>query len=183
MKKILGMILIIVMSTGAAAYAYLARPFSTRLAAYVTDLSARTPEQRRNIAKAAASLQGRVLQSGEVFSFNDAAGPYTAERGYLPERSFRGKALIVEDGGGVCQVASTLYNAAQAAGLTILERTPHSQQVSSVPAGRDAAVAYGVVDLKISNGHPFPIKMVSREQGTHLLIEIWGKEYRDGNEH
>jgi vancomycin resistance protein YoaR len=182
MKKIFGIIFIITMTIGAASYAYIERPFSVRMSAYVTDLHARTPEQRRNILKAAAVLQNRILQPGEIFSLNDAAGPYSAERGYLPERSFRGKALIMADGGGVCQVASTLYNAATAAGLTILERIPHSQEVLSVPPGRDAAVAYGVADLRFSNGLPFPIKLSSRERGDHLLIEIWGKEYPHGTE-
>lgn len=171
-----------IVALSAAGYAYIERPFSTRMSAYVTDLSARTPEQRRNILKAAASLQDRVLHPGEIFSFNDAAGPYTAARGYLPERSIRGTELIFSDGGGVCQVASTLYNAAEAAGLTILERIPHSQAVASVPPGRDATVAFNVADLKFSNGHPFPIKIVPRERGNHLLIEIWGKESRHGTE-
>jgi vancomycin resistance protein VanW len=182
MKKLIWIIFISTLSLGVASYAYMERPFSTRLSAYVTDLQARTPEQRRNILKAAASLQDRILQPGEIFSFNQAAGPYTADRGYLPERSFRGKAVVMAEGGGVCQVASTLYNAAVAAGLTILERVPHSQEVLSVPPGRDATVAYGVADLKFSNGHPFPIKLVSREQGDHLLIEVWGKEHPHGTE-
>jgi vancomycin resistance protein YoaR len=132
--------------------------------------------------KAAATVHDRILQPGEIFSLNTNAGPYTAERGYLPERSFRGKAVVDSDGGGVCQVASTLFNAAEAAGLTILERVPHSQEVVSVAPGRDATVAYGVADLKFSNGHPFPIKLIAREQGEHLLIEIWGKELPHGRE-
>jgi vancomycin resistance protein VanW len=176
------MALIFTFSIGAAGYAYIERPFSKRMSAYVTDLGSRTPEQRRNILKAAATFQGRILQPGEIFSLNETAGPYSAERGYLPERSFRGKAVVDSDGGGVCQVASTLYNAALTAGLPILERVPHSQAVSSVPPGRDATVAYGVADLKFSNGHPFPIKLISREQGDHLLIEIWGKEPPHGTE-
>jgi vancomycin resistance protein YoaR len=180
MKKIFGIFFIIAVSLCAAFYCYIERPFSSRLYAYVTDLSPRTPEQRRNILKAAASLQDRVLQPGEIFSFNAAAGPYTAERGYFPERSIRGKEMIRSAGGGVCQVASTLFNAAEAAGLTILERSTHSQKVTSVPVGRDATVAFGVADLKFSNGYHLPIKLVSRERGNHLLIEIWGKESRHG---
>jgi vancomycin resistance protein YoaR len=182
MKKIFGTIFLILMTLGTASYAYIQRPFSARMSAYVTDLNARTSEQRWNILKAAAPLQDRILQPGEIFSFNQEAGPYTAERGYQSERSIRGKKVIFSDGGGVCQVASTLYNAAQAAGLTILERIPHSQEISSVPPGQDATVAYGVADLKFSNGHPFPIKLSAREQGDHLLIEIWGKEYPHGTE-
>lgn len=155
---------------------YWQRPFRVRMASFVTDLQARTPEQRRNIEKTGKSLSDVVLQSGESFSLNQHAGPYTTERGFLPERSFFGKAVVNQPGGGVCQVASTLYNAAVESGLQILERVPHSQEVSSVPKGRDATLAYGVADLKLKNPYPFPVQIRSRVLTDQLLIEIWGKE-------
>jgi vancomycin resistance protein YoaR len=130
--------------TGVAIYEL--RPFRVRMASTVTDLSERTPAQRRNIEKTGEFLSDLVLQSGEDFSLNAHAGPYTLERGFLPERSFLGKSVADSPGGGVCQVASTLYNAALQAGLRILERIPHSQEVHSVPKGRDATLAYGVAD-------------------------------------
>jgi vancomycin resistance protein VanW len=158
---------------------YQHRPFSRRLAAYVTDLSGRTLAQRRNIERAGHALEDVIVESGKSFSLNAQAGPYTAERGFLPERSFMEQHLITSEGGGVCQVASTLYNAARLAGLEIIERFPHSQAVQSVPEGFDATVAYGVADLKFKNPYPFPIKIRSQVLRDQLKVEIWGKESND----
>jgi len=155
---------------------YCYRPFSARMSAYVTDLDPRTAEQTANIKKAATSISGIILKSGQVFSLNDQAGPFSEERGFRPERAFREKGVVKEAGGGVCQLASTLYNAARNAGLDVVERVPHSRKVESVPPGHDATLAYGVADLKIKNPYPFPIKILSKISQGQLMIEIWGKE-------
>ncbi len=154
---------------------YFFRPFKIRMVGFVTDLSARTLIQKQNILRAADSLSGVVLESGQVFSFNEQVGPYTEEKGYKPERSFVNKGVQNTSGGGVCQVASTLYNAVKKAGFEILERVPHSQEVESVGPGMDATLAYGVADLKFKNSYPFPIKIVSNISKDQLKIEIWGK--------
>lgn len=161
---------------GVATAAYLARPFSYRMAAFVTDLQARTPEQRHNILKAAAPLDGLILDPGASFSFNQVAGPYTETRGFLPERSIQGERVIQTSGGGVCQVSSTLYNAAKLAGLEIMERTAHTQEVESVPPGWDATLAYGVSDLKFRNPYTHAIQLRVRLTQNQLLMEVWGKE-------
>ncbi len=146
------------------------------MAAYVTDLSERSEAQRINIEHSAKMISGVILKSGEVFSFNETAGPYNGARGFLPERSFVGHHVVETPGGGICQSASTLFNTAAQAGLEILERIPHTQEVHSVPEGRDATVAFGVADLKFRNNHPYPIKIVARIVRDQLLVEIWGKD-------
>ena len=169
------------MSSAALAFAaYHQRPFSHRLGAFVTDLKDRSNAQRENILRAGAKINGKILQSQEVFSLNGTAGPYTEEKGYRPERSFRGQGVVFTPGGGVCQVASTLYNTAKKSDLEILERVPHTQAVSSVPRGLDATLAFGVADLKFRNKHPYPIKIIARDLNNQLLIEIWGKENKHG---
>ncbi len=155
---------------------YAARPYQVRMAAFVTDLTARSFAQRRNIEKASMSFSETVLKSGETFSLNLAAGPYTAERGFMNERGYSEGRPIVTSGGGVCQVASTLFNAAREAGLEILERMPHTGPVSSVPQGDDATLVYGYADLKLRNPHAYPVKIVSRIGQDQLRVEIWGKE-------
>lgn len=157
---------------------YYNRPFSTRMGAYLTDLSDRTPAQRQNIERVGRTLREVVLKPGETLSLNTLAGPYTKERGYQAERSFVGHGVSDTEGGGVCQVASTLYNAALQSGLRVIERVPHSQDVISVPKGRDATLAYGVADLKLKNQYEFPVQIRSRIMTDQLLIEIWGKESR-----
>jgi len=163
---------------GSVAAFYHHRPFRALLAAYVTDLSDRSESQRWNIEKAGQTLHGVIIESGQTFSLNDQAGPYTLEKGFRPERSFLGEHLTETPGGGVCQLASTLYNAAKQAGMQILERVPHSLPVHSVPKGQDATLAYGVADLKFKNPYPFPVKIQSQISQNQLLVEIWGKEPR-----
>src|SRR4029453_3782745 len=159
-----------------AGYLYAQRPFHHRMAAFVTDLEARSVEQRINIERVGEVLSGTIVNSGQVFSLNETAGPYTEARGFLPERTYLEKRNVDQAGGGVCQVASTLYNAGLKAGLQVVERVPHSGQVHSVPKGRDAPVPYGIADLKLKNPYPFPVKIVSSVAQGQLKIEIWGKE-------
>ena len=174
--KRISAIILLVVTLVSLGFFYSQRPFKVRLAAYVTDLQARSPEQRRNIERAGMALQDLIVPSGEIFSLNEKSGPYTVERGYVAERSFRGQAVVWTPGGGVCQLASTLYNAAKLADLSILERVPHSQEVSSVPNGQDATVAFGVADLKFQNIYSFPIKIKTQFLQDQLRVEIWGKE-------
>jgi len=168
-----------VAALGTVGLLYAQRPFRARMAAYVTDLSARSFAQKRNIQQASVAFSGKILLPGEVFSLNEAAGPYTEARGFLPERGFAEVSLVQTPGGGVCQVASTLYQAARRAGLEIVERVPHTGPVSSVPRGEDATVVYGYADLKFRNPHPYPVKILSSLAQQQLRIEIWGKESVD----
>ncbi len=157
---------------------YFCRPFKACLTAFVTDVSGRSPVQKQNIYRASENLSGIILKSGQVFSFNERIGPYTEEKGYQPERSFVNKEVQNTPGGGVCQVASTLYNAVKKAGLEIVERVPHSREVESVGPGMDATLAYGIADLKFKNNYPFPVKIVSNISKDQLKIEIWGQEVK-----
>lgn len=177
--KILGVASAVAATLGFVGLLYAQRPFRERMAAYVTDLSARSFAQKRNIHQAGLAFSGTILMPGETFSLNQSAGPYTEARGFLPERSFAEASLIQTPGGGVCQVASTLFNAARLAGLEIVERVPHTGPVSSVPRGQDATVVYGYADLKFRNPHPYPVKIVSKVAEQQLRIEIWGKEKND----
>jgi len=112
-----------------------------------------------NIKLASIALDQHIIQPGETFSFNETVGPTTKERGYQISK------IIVEGkesegyGGGVCQVSSTLFNAAQIAGLEIIERHPHSKDVPYIAEGKDAATSYGGVDLKFVNKFSVPVKV------------------------
>jgi len=105
----------------------------------------------KNIQKAAKRLSGVIIEPGEEFSFNDCVGARTQEKGY------RTAPIIIQGekqkgvGGGICQVSSTLYNAALKAGLEISERHEHTGDVDYVEEGRDATVCYDSLDLKFVN--------------------------------
>lgn len=160
---------------GGSAALHAIRPFQQVLGAYTTDLAPRSPEQRHNIAEGARRLDGAILEPGATLSFNRLVGPRTRERGFVPAPAFLEGGRLESIGGGICQVASTLYNAALLAGLGIRERVPHDRVVASVPPGADATVWYGKADLMVANPGPAPVKIVASSEGLRLRIEILGQ--------
>ena len=107
-----------------------------------------------NIGRAAELIDGTVLKPGETFSLNDTVGERTRENGFT-EGFIISDGIFKEDlGGGVSQMATTTFNAAFFAGLRDVEHKPHSFFIDRYPAGREATVAWGSVDLKFENDTP-----------------------------
>jgi len=160
---------------GAAAWALEARGGGeVPLARYVTSLRNRTAAQRLNAILAAGRLDRTTIPSGGTFSFNRAVGPWTADRGYVRAPVSYDGELLPAWGGGVCQTSTTLYNAALLAGLEVVERHPHAWPPRYIAPGRDAAVAYPLVDLVLRNPHPWPVRLVARANGDVLAISVLG---------
>ncbi len=160
----------VILSVGGALW--LNRPFQVELGSYRTSLADRTEAQRHNIRRAVMALDGIVIEPGDVFSFNDVVGPRTPERGYREALAFMERDLVKSIGGGICQVSSTLYNAAALSGMAIVERHSHFRQVSSVPPGRDATVWYGMADLRFRNLLPTTIRLSLRLEDETLLAVV-----------
>jgi vancomycin resistance protein YoaR len=151
-----------------------AASINTVLASFSTPFNRGKVGRTHNLTLAAQSIDGIILKPGGVFSMNDTVGPRLAGRGYrIAQIYVQGK---LEDGlgGGVCQVSSTLFNAALLAGLTIKERAPHSLVVPYVTPGRDATVAYGQTDFRFQNSAEHPIGIIANAQGSRLVIQIYG---------
>lgn len=135
---------------------------------FATSLSVRSPQQRHNTAIAAQDLDRLVIPPGGIFSFNERIGGRERGKGY-EEAPFINAQGILQDtpGGGICQLASTIYNAGLQAGMTVIERHPHSRAVGHVPPGRDATISSWRKDLKLGNPHPYPLQLrihVSRDR-------------------
>jgi vancomycin resistance protein YoaR len=113
------------------------------------------PNRIHNVQLVAHLVDGKLIAPGETFSFNGATGERSAEKGFLEAPVIINGELQTGLGGGVCQVSTTVFNAAYEAGLPIVERTNHALYISHYPLGRDATVNYPDVDLKFSNdtGH------------------------------
>ena len=124
---------------------------------YSTALVDKKKERVHNINLALKSLEDVSLEPGEVFSFNDVVGERSERTGYQKAYIFIGEEKTLGYGGGVCQISSTLYNAAMAAGLEIIERHRHEKKVDYVPEDKDATVSYGSFDLKFKNTMPYPV--------------------------
>lgn len=134
-----------------------------------------------NLVLAASRLNGLLLPAGEVFSFNQSLGAVSQATGYQQAYVIKEGRTILDDGGGVCQVSTTLFRAALAAGLPILERYPHSYRVSyyeqgGFGPGLDATVFYPTVDLKFRNNtrHHILIQMSVDTKKGILIFELYG---------
>ena len=123
-----------------------------------------TPDGPRteNITIAAREVNGTLLLPGETFSLNETLGQRTPEKGYNQAGVISGGKLTKDYGGGVSQLATTLFNGMFFAGLDEVEHKAHSLYFSRYPEGREATVAWPSVDLKFTN-----------DSGKGVLIETW----------
>lgn len=145
----------------------------TPIAQYSTYFDSSQVNRTENIRLAAKALDGKLLAPGERFSFNESVGERTAEAGYKVAMIIVGKEFVPGLGGGVCQVSSTLYNAVSLAGLEILERHAHSLEITYVPYGQDATVAYGVLDFKFRNNTEDDLLIRSSVEGGTLTFQLY----------
>ncbi|NLG66096.1 MAG: hypothetical protein GX536_00115 [Actinobacteria bacterium] len=121
------------------------------IASFTTYFSPANRARVNNIAQVAATLDGRVIRPGEIFSFNEAVGPRTQAAGYDEAPVIDNGVLVPGVGGGICQVSTTLFNAVLLAGLPVVERWPHALFLERYPVGRDATVSYGSQDFRFRN--------------------------------
>jgi vancomycin resistance protein YoaR len=128
-----------------------------QISSFATYYNKRNYNRSYNIHLASSAIHHYVLLPGETFSFNKVVGKRTAERGYKRAPVIVRGELSEGLGGGICQVSSTLFNAVDRAGLTILARYSHSKQVGYVPAGRDATVSWYGPDFSFRNDYDHPI--------------------------
>lgn len=145
-----------------------------RMAAFMTILPDPLPGEEYNVAKAAELLAGTIVKPGEVFSMNARLGPYTKDRGFKEGPTYNGTDVITTIGGGVCKIATTLYNVAVLSDLKIIERRPHGMLVPYVPPGQDATVSYGSTDFKFKNNTGHPIVIWAGTRGNTLYIAFYG---------
>lgn len=146
------------------------------IAAYCATLLDPILAEQCNIRLAADLLAGTVVPPGEIFSQNNRIGPYTKARGFKDGPMYAGSRLITSEGGGVCKIASLLYNVVILANLPVVERHPHSMTVPYVPPGQDATVAYGVCDFRFKNTNSGPILIWSEMIGNTLYIAFYGQK-------
>lgn len=142
--------------------------------AFATSLEARTASQRHNVELATRRLNGAVIKPGETFSFNTRVGTYSRDQGYRRAPVSYNGTLISSWGGGVCQVSTTLYNAALLSGLGIVERNRHRYAPGYVAPGRDAAVAYNNLDLKLINTSGKTLHVEAVVEGSQLRVSLRG---------
>jgi vancomycin resistance protein YoaR len=145
------------------------------IGSYRTDYtlsSDKSPERVDNLDIASNAISGTFLAPGEVFSINDVVSPLSYNETHVIIEGKEEKA----DGGGLCQVASTLYNAVNYAGLDVIERHPHDAQLPYIRPGLDATVWFGSLDMKFKNTSDgyILIREYVADDG-YIYAEIWGQ--------
>lgn len=134
-----------------------------------------------NLQIAAKNIDNSIVMPGETFSTEKAIGPTTIENGFVEANTYVGGEVVPGVGGGVCQVASTLYNTMLRSGIIPTERLNHMMKVSYVPIGLDATLADNLIDLKFVNDFDFPIVINSYASNGTLTIEFWSNNsVKDG---
>lgn len=132
--------------------------------------------RRHNIVIGAKAIHGMLIKPDEEFSLISALGNVDAAAGYLPELVIKGNKTIPEYGGGLCQVATTIFRSALATGLPITARRNHSYRVSYYePAGKDAAIYSPWPDVKFINDTGNYILIQSRIEGDNIYFDFWGR--------
>jgi hypothetical protein len=139
-----------------------------------TDYPTSAPGRNFNMALASRRLCGTLIPPGGVFSFNGQLGESGKVQGYKVGRVFIGDRIVPGYGGGVCQVATTIYEAALRAGLDIVERHQHGLTVPYLLPGEDATISYGALDLRLRNDTGGPLRLVTRATGGRVTAEFYG---------
>jgi len=140
---------------------------TTNLGEFSTPIVDSDADRLGNIDLAISRLNGYRITSGETFSFNEVVGARTFEAGY------RDAIIFLEDdkqmglGGGICQVSTTLYNAAINSGLEITERHAHKVKVPYIEQGKDATIS-DTLDLKIKNNKDYDIRITVTRDDKHV---------------
>lgn len=148
--------------------------FPDMLSTFSTKYDATNIPRTTNLKLAMNKLNGVVVAPGETFSYNKTLGKRTAEAGYKEAGGYAGGKVVQTLAGGICQISSTLYDAAIYANLEIVERHNHMFLAGYVGAGKDATVVYGAYDLKFKNTRNYPI-MIKTSIGSGVAkIDIFG---------
>lgn len=151
------------------------------LGTFTTDFSSSGSARSTNLAVGAAKINGRVVMPGQTLSGYECLQPFTRENGYKSAAAYENGQVVDSIGGGVCQIATTLYNTALQAELEITQRQNHSMIVTYVKPSMDAAIAGTYKDIKITNNYSTPIYVEGYTENKKLTFTIYGKETRPAN--
>ena len=148
---------------------YYSNVYSTYYSYYVNNKNRTT-----NLKIASKKINGTIIQPGETFDFNKVVGSRTSAKGYKKAHVFTGEnSTTMGLAGGICQVASTVFNTALISNVKIVERHQHSQRVSYVPLGRDAAISGNVQNFRWKNNTKYAIKIKMTVKGGKITCTFY----------
>ncbi|GIO33339.1 MULTISPECIES: VanW family protein [Paenibacillus] len=127
-----------------------------------------------NVGSAAKAIDGMVLKPGEIFDYAQVIAKAEAKYGFREAPVILNGKLVPGIGGGICQVSSTVYNAALRTGLEIVERRNHSLPVSYLPKGLDATFAEGSINFRFKNTTGKSLLIRAFVEGNNLTVKFFG---------
>ena len=151
-----------------------AEAFPDLLATYTTYYNAANTDRVTNLKIAASKINGKVLLPGEIFSYNGVVGERTIAAGYKEAGIYLNGQEAMGLGGGICQISTTLFNAALYANLQMVEVNNHQFVPAYSSTGRDATVVYGVKDFRFKNTRKHAIKITCSVSGGVAKFSIFG---------
>ena len=151
------------------------------LGSFSTDFSTSSAGRAKNVTNGCSKINGTILYPGEQFDMAATVSPFTQENGYELAGAYQNGTTVESFGGGICQVATTLYNAVIRAELDITMRFNHSMLVSYVQPSMDAAIAGDYKDLRFKNNLDAPIYIEGYCSGGIIYFNVYGKETRPSN--
>jgi vancomycin resistance protein YoaR len=146
------------------------------LASYTTNFNVNNYSRAYNIKLACQKINNYLLLPGEEFSMDLVLGPRTTAHGFMEAPIIMKNSVVQGTGGGVCQVASTLYNAVLLSMLQVTSRINHSIALNYVPPGQDATISEGYIDFKFKNNRDYTVCIVSEVVKGNLTIKIIGRK-------
>lgn len=152
--------------------------FRDKLGSYTTHVGG-SAARISNVKLASASVNGTVLNSGDIFDYNQVVGQRTAARGYQAAPAYVQGETVDEIGGGVCQPSSTLYLATLKSNLEIVERYAHRYVPAYIPKGMDATVSWGGPNYRFRNDTDYPVKIQSVYSKGYLTMTLYGTKTDD----
>ena len=148
---------------------------NARIGYFVTRFNPGDAGRTQTVRLAIQIIDGTVVPPGGVFSVNKVVGERTAARGFGTGHVFVDGHMEVQQGGGMCQVATTLFNAAMLANLKIVERKQHVRTIPYADPGRDATVYYGQKDFKFENDTKAPVFVSYKTTHSHAIVSLFGQ--------
>lgn len=147
----------------------------SEISSFTTQYSSGAEARTNNIHTAADLLNNSIIKAnGGSWSFNDTAGEATEDKGYQNAGAIVGGEYSDAIGGGICQVATTVFNSIYDAGYPITERHNHTLHIESYPKGRDAAIAYPYMDLVWQNDSTSDVLLVMTYTNSSVTATLWG---------
>lgn len=147
-----------------------------KISTYTTSYTTGAVNRNINIHLMAELLGGSLVAPGGTWSFHETGGPTTLAKGFKPAGAIVNGVVVDELGGGICQVATTVFNAVFESGFPVVERSPHSRYLSNYPSGRDSAVSWTVPDLKWKNDSANYVLMTSSYTNSTVTFTLWGTD-------